>query len=351
MTYYPQSPTNWTESLEKIYARQSRQLEEHHANLRQRDKQMVDATIGADKISKAISDLGSISKTAKAIADKQDAKKTTELRTEIEALPIDYQERLDQIAAEKSIDGEHTTLKQRLQADDLIPKEIKQTILNLSGGKQLRLKKILAADRVENSIALINEKLDKDPKKHPEVAALQLSYDKAKQSGRLKGWYRNQAKLLLTDINLKDRYISTHFESSIEALANTKGVLAGIQYDEVALTQNGLISEKLVKAAQFSIEDNPNGFAVLAQTEIQEGVDPSKGIDAAQSKENFTLKWYRLAKAGKLTTDDIVAAKTGKIEGHPSGDTGAILLSDDQWLKIQSGVNEANAEVVKDRET
>ena len=40
--YYPQAPIDWATSLEKIYARQSRQLEEHHANLRQRDKQMVD---------------------------------------------------------------------------------------------------------------------------------------------------------------------------------------------------------------------------------------------------------------------------------------------------------------------
>jgi len=40
--YYPQAPIDWATSLEKIYARQSKQLEEHHANLRQRDKQMVD---------------------------------------------------------------------------------------------------------------------------------------------------------------------------------------------------------------------------------------------------------------------------------------------------------------------
>ena len=40
--YYPQPPIDWATTLEKIYARQSKQLEEHHANLRQRDKQMVD---------------------------------------------------------------------------------------------------------------------------------------------------------------------------------------------------------------------------------------------------------------------------------------------------------------------
>ena len=39
MTYYPQKPTDWSSNLSKVYERQSRQLEEHHANLRQRDKE------------------------------------------------------------------------------------------------------------------------------------------------------------------------------------------------------------------------------------------------------------------------------------------------------------------------
>jgi len=39
--YYPQTPTDWTTSLEKIYAKQSEQLQRHHDQLRQRDQQMV----------------------------------------------------------------------------------------------------------------------------------------------------------------------------------------------------------------------------------------------------------------------------------------------------------------------
>ena len=39
MVYYPYKQTIWSEDLAKIYDRQSRQLEEHHANLREVDKQ------------------------------------------------------------------------------------------------------------------------------------------------------------------------------------------------------------------------------------------------------------------------------------------------------------------------
>ena len=39
--FYPQTPTDWTTSLEKIYAKQSEQLRRHHDQLRQRDQQMV----------------------------------------------------------------------------------------------------------------------------------------------------------------------------------------------------------------------------------------------------------------------------------------------------------------------
>ena len=40
-TYYPQQPTDWTKGLAEVYDRQSKQLAEHHANLRQRDQEEV----------------------------------------------------------------------------------------------------------------------------------------------------------------------------------------------------------------------------------------------------------------------------------------------------------------------
>ena len=42
MTYYPQEPTDWTKGLSAVYDRQSKQLEEHHADLRARDAREVE---------------------------------------------------------------------------------------------------------------------------------------------------------------------------------------------------------------------------------------------------------------------------------------------------------------------
>ncbi len=58
--YQPTEPTDWTKELAEVYARQTRQLEEHHANLRQRDQQMVDKA-KAEDITKVFSSLASFS--------------------------------------------------------------------------------------------------------------------------------------------------------------------------------------------------------------------------------------------------------------------------------------------------
>ena len=55
-------PVDWTTSLAEHYERQSRQLEEHHRNLRERDQQMVDAEKGVEPIVKGIEAIGSLAK-------------------------------------------------------------------------------------------------------------------------------------------------------------------------------------------------------------------------------------------------------------------------------------------------
>ena len=344
--YYPQAPTDWTTSLEKIYAKQSEQLQRHHEQLRQRDQQMVKKAENENLV-EVFKAFASLSTTAGSLAKTADKSKTDSLKSKFEALPLDWQERIDQIAAEDALNNEHTNLVQALKKDTTLQwsPETKADILKLSGGKGLRLQKILASERIQGSIPLINKKLNADT---DAGSKLQSEFDNRKSSGKLKGFYSTQVRELLRELGLNDKYISTHFESEIERIATTKGVLSSLKYGDVVLTQEGLEFDKLHEAATFS--DDPNGGAKLLQIDIQETIDPAKGIDTAQSKDKVTLKLYRLAKARKLDSKDIYKMRTGKIEGHSSGDTGEILLSEGQRLKIQSGVNEANAEVVSERE-
>ena len=83
--YYPQTPTDWTTALEKIYAKQSDQLQRYHDQLRQRDQQLV-AKAGNESLANTLGSLAQFSSTiSKAVQqsqvrkDKQDLEYKTKL--------------------------------------------------------------------------------------------------------------------------------------------------------------------------------------------------------------------------------------------------------------------------------
>jgi hypothetical protein len=87
MTKYTiaQNPTNWTTALEKIYAKQSEQLQRYHDQLRQRDQQLV-AKAGNESLANTLGSLAQFSSTiSKAVQqsqvrkDKQDLEYKTKL--------------------------------------------------------------------------------------------------------------------------------------------------------------------------------------------------------------------------------------------------------------------------------
>ena len=72
--YYPQDPTNWTEGLAKVYDLESRQLEEHHANLRARDKAELDV-LAKDNFVTNLAKVAQFSSTAQQLMSQYKQKK------------------------------------------------------------------------------------------------------------------------------------------------------------------------------------------------------------------------------------------------------------------------------------
>jgi t-SNARE complex subunit (syntaxin) len=72
--YEPTPPVDWTKKLEEVYARQTRQLEEHHANLRARDQQMVDKA-QSENVTKLFSSLAGFSQAAASLGNKNKERK------------------------------------------------------------------------------------------------------------------------------------------------------------------------------------------------------------------------------------------------------------------------------------
>ncbi len=80
--YQPIAPTKWDEELGPIYERQTNQLAEHHANLRERDRQMVEAEKGVEPVVKVIEGVGTLAKFSKQIASAVDAARKAKLKKE-----------------------------------------------------------------------------------------------------------------------------------------------------------------------------------------------------------------------------------------------------------------------------
>jgi len=86
MVYYPQKPTDWTEGLASVYDRQSRQLQEHHDNLRARDAREVEVQQQESfvrtmaKIAEFSSAASSLYNAAKKGKEVKDEKQTTEVK-------------------------------------------------------------------------------------------------------------------------------------------------------------------------------------------------------------------------------------------------------------------------------
>ena len=84
--YYPQAPTDWTTSLEKIYAKQSEQRRRYHDQLRQRDQQMVTKAQN-ENIAKVFEGLAGLSTTVgKAVQATQPARDRRNQKKREEAL-------------------------------------------------------------------------------------------------------------------------------------------------------------------------------------------------------------------------------------------------------------------------
>ena len=82
-------PTDWASSLEKVYARQTTQLQEHHAALRDRDRALVEKA-QQESIPKVLSELAQFSTTVRSLVDTVKSKKKAKDKEKRTAYDIKY---------------------------------------------------------------------------------------------------------------------------------------------------------------------------------------------------------------------------------------------------------------------
>ena len=100
--YDPQKVTDWLTPLEKVYARQSRQLDTYHQQLRERDRQEEAATINLPEIA---SKLASFSSSIKQVVDARETNISSKVKSLYGSETIWKQPSYNTYAGEHRLDG------------------------------------------------------------------------------------------------------------------------------------------------------------------------------------------------------------------------------------------------------
>ena len=339
--YDPQKVTDWLTPLEKVYARQSRQLDTYHQQLRERDRQEQAATFTAGDFNKILQGFSTLSKTAKAISTQREESKYGDFQKGYEELPIS-----DQTIIEKQIKDESIL---SLEGVDLITKLREQgvdeealTFLELKAGhKNIMLKRLMGWQTVQQSIATTDAEIEND-----KTGKKQIEFEEYVKAGKAHIYYKNKTRANLRKLDLNDKFIDTHYGNAIEQFSNTKGLTQKLEYKKVKFAQE--LQETVTSISNLTLNSNLN--PLVASTELHNLVKKFRSIDPIKGKSNTVIFLHRLNKDGKINGTVIKAMKEGKITGFEPGDTGEKLFSAADWRYIEQGEQEYLTQVKTDHD-
>jgi len=336
--YDPQKVTDWLTPLEKVYARQSQQLDTYHQQLRERDRQ-EEAAKTAITLPDVAHKLKEFSQTIRTVTDARETNLQTKAQYVYDSANADEQEIINQLAEQRKLDKNHTEFTERVNKTNLAD-TYKHFLISRNGGNLVRVDKIRGQEYIENWPTTFKNMLDSD--KHKDL--LDKYHLDKDDPVKLEALLKSELIKGLKGIGLtNDKFLAANYGKAINKLANTKAVLEGIKSKNVIFEVDGAANARIVNSSVYALgEGQVNAVAEGAQALILEGVNKNKNVDLTKSINNTAEFYYQLGLSGKFSNEALEALRSGKIEGHAAGDTGNILFSEKQFKKIQQGINEYN---------
>ena len=236
----PQQPIDWVSSLEKIYARQTRQTEEHYARLTARDEQDLKKKKNESFITQleALSKFSTTVGKAKSAIDKASEKKKA---GELLADQVEFRKNNPDLKlTEKYLDNYNALEKDQVDLSKEIKEAIKNkkiapelgyAILEGHGTKVLKYSKLMAYEKLNRSISDLNTKLN-----DPANEEFQAEFRSQQLAGNTKRFYEKYIYGELSELGLKDSWVKDNLQKTIEKYTNTKGVLNSINVKDVQET-------------------------------------------------------------------------------------------------------------------
>jgi len=282
------------------------------------------ATFTADDFAEGLNNLTAFSKTLKSISTQREAGKQEEFEGIYDEFDVDDQTKIEQVAKENDLSIKGVDLINKFRKAGVTEEAL--TAIEIHGGhKDIRLKRLLGQQTVENGIATIDQEIEND-----DTGKRQIEFEKFSKAGKVDVYFSNQIKAKLRKLGLSDKFIATHYEEQLKKYAATKGLEATLDYKNVKFTQDN--EERVQSLSNLKNSTNPD----IASAEIQSLIKDSISIDPVNGRKNAVILLHRLNKSGKINSKVLADMKQGKIVSD-LGDTGEKLLNEKDWKFIEQG--------------
>ena len=330
--YDPQKVTDWLTPLEKVYARQSQQLDRYHQQLRERDRQEVEARIDLPEV---FSKLASFSKTIGSVVE---ARRTGQKRKTADTLSSFMITGADNDAAieyykKKYQAGKDDLLKDNKDLEKLLlnikDDDFREYVRNSSKKQHILNKEFLALEYTKSLPGKYKAYINGDG---------QVEYDGLKGGQARKDHFTEYADENLAPLELSKEIVANNIFPEVAKLRDTEAITKRIQIKNRVYAVNTIALENSI-----DVNKGLSGDEAAKNLQLQlNTLATNFGGDMEPAKEEATRMLVRLGRGQKLQIHEWKAILDGNIK-HPSGNTGAILLSDDQKLQVQNAILEGQA--------
>jgi hypothetical protein len=319
--------------LEKVYARQSQQLDRYHSQLRERDRQEEAATLDLPEM------FGKLASFSSSIKQVVDARETGQKRKTADTLggfmitgadndsAIEYYKKRYQLGKDDLLKDNKDLEKLLLNIKD---DDFREYIRNSSKKKHILNKEILALEYTKG----LHGKYKSHVNNLKDLKA-QQEYDGLQGDQARKDHFTKFARNELEQLGLSKEIIANNIFPEVKKIRDTE-----------VITKRNKIKNRVYAVKTINLENsidvnrNLSGDEAAKNLQLQlNTLAADFGGEMEPAKEEATRMLVRLGIGRKLEMHEWNAIIEGKIK-HPSGNTGAILLSDDQKLQVHNAILE-----------
>ena len=310
--YDPQKVTDWLTPLEKVYARQSQQLDTYHQQLRQRDAQEEAATLDLPemfgKLASFSQTIGSVVKARKANIKAEDKKKlglakvkwldTIKDTDKPEATKL-IKWRTDEANLKSDFSIFKNKVNEAVKLGRLSP-EAGKTLLDQHGANIVYYQQILAQQKIDNGIDIVNAGFKGNEERQREWRDLKGKNDTQGKKDYIERYLFDE----VSDLNISEELFAEKFINQISELSNTKGVLSKIKIKDNLLTADNFNFAKRIDL----VRKQGGNLADEISKQIKES-----------SKDNVFLNLFSQAATGDLKDYELADMRNGYVK-HDAGD-------------------------------